>query len=254
MSFCTCSSLTGSVISAREIDAGGSEQAADGLLRKILRADAGVAGPFVDMGVFAVIDGDEGEFVEPGGDVALRGDETGGETAAQGDAEDGVIVERHGAGERGDFAIVDHIEGDAVPGGLQIEEEAADARVEFVLRDGAIERADADFVGHIDARGGTADGIDARQVGGGALQGIVDAVVVILRVALYGRVPGDFIAEDDFAIDDGGALAVAGAEVEADAAAIQMTAEGSGGLVFRGARLRRARSRWSWGGRRRGRP
>jgi hypothetical protein len=27
----------------------------------------------------------------------------------------GAIVERHGTGERGDFAIVDHVEGDAVP-------------------------------------------------------------------------------------------------------------------------------------------
>ena len=116
------------------------------------------------------------------GDVALRRDEAGGEAAADGDAEHGVVVERHGAGERGDFAIVDHVEGDAVPGGLQVEEEAADARVELVLRDGAVERADADFVGDVDARGAAADGIDARQVGGGALQRIVDAVVVILRV------------------------------------------------------------------------
>ena len=72
-------------------------------------------------------------------------------------------------------------------------------------------------------------------MGGGALQGIVDAVVVILRVALHGGVPGDLVAEDDFAIDDGGALAVAGAQVEADAAAIQVTAEGSGGFAFLGA-------------------
>ena len=49
-----------------KIDAGGREQAADGLLREVLRADAGVAGPFVDGRVFAVIHGDEGEFVEPG--------------------------------------------------------------------------------------------------------------------------------------------------------------------------------------------
>src|ERR1019366_6465256 len=91
-----------------------------------------------------------------GGDVALRGDVPGGERAAEGDAEHGVGVlrsraERHGAGERGDFAIVDHVEGNAVPGGLQVEEEAADTRVEFVLGDGAVERADAYFVGHVDA-------------------------------------------------------------------------------------------------------
>ena len=184
---------------------------------------------------FAVIDRDEGEFVEPGSDVALRGHEAGRETAAEGDAEHGVIVERHRAGERGDFAIVDHVERDAVPGGLQVEEEAADAGVEAVLRHAAVERADADFVVHIDARGAAADGIDARQVRGGALQRIVDAVEVILRVALYRGVPGDLVAEDHLAVDDRGALAVAGAEVEADAAAFQMAAEGRGGFALLGA-------------------
>jgi hypothetical protein len=115
---------------------------------------------------------------------------------------------------------------------LQIEEQAPDAGVEFVLRNRAVERADADFVGHIDARRRAADGINARQVGGSALQGIVDAVVVILRITLYGWVPRDFVAEDDPAIDDRGALAIAGSEVEADAAAVQMTAKGSGGFSF----------------------
>src|ERR1019366_7387233 len=70
----------------------------------------------------------------------------------------------------------------------------------------------------------------ARQVGGGAPQGIVDAVVVILRIALHGGVPGHLVAENDFAFDDGGALAVAGAQVEADAAAIQVASEGGGGF------------------------
>ncbi len=100
------------------------------------------------------------------------------------------------------------------------------------LRHGAVERADADLVGHVDARGATADGIDARQMGGGALQRIVDAVVVILRVALYRRIPGNLIAEDDLAIDDGGAFAVAGAQVEADAAAFQVAAQRRGGFAL----------------------
>src|SRR5260370_40655074 len=113
------------------MDAGGSEQAADRLLGEVLRTDAGVAGPFVDGGVFTVVDGDESKLVEPGGDVALWGDEAGGESTAECDAEDRAIVEGHGTGERGDFAIVDHVEGHAVPGSLQVVEDAAHARVEF---------------------------------------------------------------------------------------------------------------------------
>jgi hypothetical protein len=83
--------------------------------------------------------------------------------------------------------------------------------------------------GHVHARGAAADGVDARQVGGGAPQRIVDAVEVILRIGLRAGVPGHLIAEDHLAIGDGGALAVAGAQVEADAAAIQVAAERRGG-------------------------
>ena len=133
MNFWTCSSFTEAACRP-EIDAGRAEQAAHGLLRKILRANAGVAGPLVGGGVRAVIHRDEGEFVQPAGDVALRGDEAGSETAAHRDAQDGVVAKRHGTGERRDFAIIDHVEGNAVPGGLKIEEEAADARVELIAR------------------------------------------------------------------------------------------------------------------------
>ena len=105
---------------------------------------------------------------------------------------------------------------------------------------GAVERADAHFVVHVHAGRAAADGIHARQVRGGALQGIVDAVEVILRVGLRAGVPGHLVAEDHLAIDDGGALAVAGAQVEADAAAIQVAAQRRGGFALLGARHRKA--------------
>ena len=130
ISFCTCSSLTGSGISVgRSIPAGASSRS-DGLLREVLRAHAAVAGPFVRRGVLAIIHRHEGEFVQPRRDRALRRDVAGGQAAAHGDAEHGAIVERHRAGERGDFAIVHHVERNAAPGLLQVEEQPAHARVE----------------------------------------------------------------------------------------------------------------------------
>ena len=45
----------------------------------------------------------------------------------------------------------------------------------------------------------------------GALQRVHDLVEVPLRIRLRHRIPIDFLAEHDFAIDDGGGLAVAGA-------------------------------------------
>src|SRR5476649_2228534 len=218
----------------RQFDAGGPEQTADGLLGEVLCADAAIAGPFVHGRVLAIIHGDEGQFIEPGGDGALRRDESGGQAAAHGDAEDPVVIERHGTGQSGDFAIVHHVEGDAAPGCLQVEKETADASVEQVLGHGAVERTNADLIGHVDARCAAADGVDAGKFGGGALQRIVHTIEVILRIRLHSRVPADLFAEDHFAIHDGGALAIAGAQIEADTAAIQVAAEGRGGFLFHG--------------------
>src|ERR1039458_7649573 len=72
---------------ARKIDAGGLEQAAHGLLRKILGADARVAGPFVHGRVLAIIHGRKRELVEPGGDVALGSDVAGRQARSHGDAQ-----------------------------------------------------------------------------------------------------------------------------------------------------------------------
>src|SRR5262249_4556312 len=58
----------------RKVDAGGGEQAAYGLLRKILGSDAAISGPLVHVGALLVIVGDEGELVEPARDRALRRD------------------------------------------------------------------------------------------------------------------------------------------------------------------------------------
>ena len=64
--------------------------------------------------------------------------------------------------------------------------------LEIVGRHAAEERGHAHFVVHINARGAAADGVHARQVRGGALQRVVDAVEVILRVALEIRIPRRF--------------------------------------------------------------
>ena len=210
-------------------DAGGDEEAADGLLGEVLRADAVVAAPFVAGGVGAVIDGGEGEFVEPGGDVAVAVDVAGREAGAEGEAEDGVFSKGHRAGEGGDFAVVDDFEGDAGPGLLDFAENIFYAALEDFLGDAAEEGGDFDAVVHIDPGGAAADGIDAGQVGGGAAEGVKDAVEVVLRVGLEVGVPDGFVAEDDGAVDDGGDFAVAAAEVEADAAAVEVASEGAGG-------------------------
>ena len=60
------------------------------------------------------------------------------------------------------------------------------------------------------------------------MQRIVDAIVMVLRVALEIWIPGDFLAEDHVAVDHSGGFAVGSAEIETDPAAIEMAAEGHG--------------------------
>ncbi len=62
------------------------------------------------------------------------------------------------------------------------------------------------------------------QVGGGPLQAVVDHPVVVVGIGLRAGRPGDLLAPDRPAVDDGRDLVVAGAEVEADAAAVEMAA------------------------------
>ena len=92
---------------------------------------------------------------------------------------------------------------------------------------------------YIDACSAPADGIDARQMRGGTFQRVVDAVVMVLRVALEIRVPGDLLGEDHLAVDDRGALAVGAAEIEPDPAAVEVAAERDGRFARRGHRVER---------------
>ena len=78
---------------------------------------------------------------------------------------------------------------------------------------------------HVDARRTAADGIHTRQMGRRLLQRIHDAVEVILRVGMKIRIPNRLLAEHDLAINDRRRLAVAAAQIKADAAAVKVAAQ-----------------------------
>ena len=210
---------------ARRVDAGDRHQPADALLREILRADAVVARPLVDRRRRVVVDRHERELVQPRRDVAVGRDVAGGGAGAERDAENRVGAERHRAGERGHLAVVHHLERHVVPRSPHLEEEVLHPRVEQVVRHAAKERAGLDPVVDVDAGGAAADGVDARQVRGRLVQRVHDPVEVVLRVRLVVRIPHRLVAEDDPAVDDRRDLAIAAAEIEADAAALEMAAE-----------------------------
>ena len=111
---------------------------------------------------------------------------------------------------------------------------------EILRTHAAEERGGADFVVHINARRTAADGIHPRKVRGGAFQRIVDALDVIVRIALEIRIPDDFLGKHHLAIDQRGAFSIGPAEIEADAAAFEIAAEGHhrvvGGGQFGGSR------------------
>ena len=64
---------------------------------------------------------------------------------------------------------------------------------------------------------------------GGEIQRVTDTGEVIGRVGLEVGIPLHFLGEDYLAVDEGGALPIGAAEIEADAAAFQVAAEGQMG-------------------------
>ena len=138
------------------------------------------------------------------------------------------------------------------PGGLEMK--GCECGLEERLRDGAVERADPHLIVHVHAGGAAADGIHARKLRGGAAQRILDAIEVMCG-SDWAKLPGSLIAPDGAALPGArGALAIAGAEVEADAAAIQVAAQRSGGLALPGERHHRPRFRRRTAGHRCARP
>jgi hypothetical protein len=217
----------------RKGDPGVVSEAHHGLLGEILHPAAKVARPFIGGGVRMVIDGSEGEFVEPTGDATFGVEVTGRLAGAHGDAQEPMHAERHGAGEGGDIAVVGDFEGNA-PFTLQAMEQRFYVGIEAGGRHGTEERGDHDMIVDVDAGGTAADGIDAREMLGGELEAVVDAVVVEFRIRLVFGVPGDFRGEDRFAILDGSELIIAGAEIKSDPTTVQVTAESHRGFLWGG--------------------
>ena len=91
------------------LDAGGRQKAAHGLLRKVLRAAAEIARPLVRRRLGMQIDRRKSQFTEPRGDVSLHVDVAAALARAHGDAKHAVLPHGHRAGQRGDFAVVDHV-------------------------------------------------------------------------------------------------------------------------------------------------
>ena len=91
------------------------------------------------------------------------------------------------------------------------------------------ERGDAYLVVDVDTGGRATDGVHARQMAGGEIQRVTDTGEVIGRVGLEVGIPLHFLGVDYLAVDESSALAIGAAEIEADAAAFQVAAEGQMG-------------------------
>ncbi len=98
------------------------------------------------------------------------------------------------------------------------------------LRDSSEQGRHAGLVVHVDSGSAAADGVDAGHLGGGCGEGCSDLGVVVGGIGLPHRGPDHLFGEDGLAVHDGGDLTVRGAEVEADAASVEMAPERSTGL------------------------
>ena len=195
------------------------------LLGEILHGAAEVAGPFVRGTVLAVVHGNEGKFGEPVRHVPAHVDVAGRDGGPHRDAEHAVLVQAHRSRERRDVAVVRHFKRHA-PFLRDVNEHVLDALlVNFGVLDAAEQRGDAEAVVDDDARRGAADRVHARQVRPRELQRVHDAVVMVIGIAFEIGRPLDLFGEDDFPVDQRRALAVGAAEIEPDAAAVEIAPE-----------------------------
>src|SRR6185436_1521800 len=94
-----------------------------------------------------------------------------------------------------------------------------------MLRHTAKQRRDLHPVADINPGGTASDGVHARQMGGGALQGIHDLIEVPLWIGLGARVPRDFLAKNRLAILQRRDFAVTRPKIETNSAAIKVAAQ-----------------------------
>ena len=66
---------------------------------------------------------------------------------------------------------------------------------------------------------------------GGSFQRIVNSIDVVIGIAFEVGAPLDFLGKYYLAIDNGGAFSVASAEIEANAAAVQVVSHSDGFFV-----------------------
>ena len=208
------------------MDTSERKQSPHALLAEVLHATTEVAGPFVGRSLDSIVDRDESELAEPVSEVALGVDKARGNAGAHGNAKDGVAVQRHRSSERRDVTVVEDLKGN-LPFLSQVQKHA----FHFGVKDcgvshAAKERGDAHLVVDVNARCGATNGVDARQVRGGNLQGVADALEMVSGVRLEIGIPFYFLRKDDLAVDDGRALPVGAAEVEANAASSEVTTQG----------------------------
>ena len=106
--------------------------------------------------------------------------------------------------------------------------------VEVGLGNRAEERSNACFIVNVDASRAAADSVDAGQMSSGTLETVLDTVAMVAPVSLNDGRPGHLLGVNDFAIDHGGALAVAATKIKTDAAALPATPHVKLGRAGRG--------------------
>ena len=162
---------------------------------------------------------------------------TNGFAGAHGDAQHIVILQAHGTGQSRHVAVVGYGNGHVAEflGGPQVD--ILHLGVEQVLGHFQEQGSHHGAVVNVHTGGGNADGIHAGHMGGGGLHGVHNALVMVVGVRGGLGEPDHFLRVDALAVDDGGHLAVGAAGVEADAAAVQMAANGLGIVLLLRQRL-----------------
>ncbi len=184
----------------REIDAQKSCEVVRGLLREVHCADTVISRPFITRGGGGEVHRAERQLIQASRDVAVAVKVTTSFAGTHRHAQNSLDAIRHQCRKGGDVSVVFNLQGN-VPLFLDGVEHVLRFLV-FLRLDGTEQGGDADAVVNHYARRASADCVDARKVPCSNGEAFIELFKMVRRVSCIARIPGEFIAETDFAIFD----------------------------------------------------
>ena len=217
-----------------QLDTGPGRQLDDSVLREVLAANADVGGPLVSHGLLVQVNGGESQLADPAQHILVLVNIAHSFAGAHGQAHDRAAAHAHSAGQSGDVAVIGNHHGDIADLGAGPVVDGLDL-IPAGAGDLDEQTGDHGSIADENTGRGNADAVHPGHLGGRGAEGIQNTLELVLGIGLGLGMPDHFLGVNALAVDDSGDLTVGTAGIKADAAAVHVAADGTGGLVGSGA-------------------